>query len=234
MTSKTQIISLVKELKWKQVDSSLNDAPDLIACTDAKGRNWLHLCCGIDIEKNSLNAKDSIKMAEVLLAKGLDVNGEAFKEGSWLATPLWYSIARGKNTALARYLLKRGADPNHCLWAAVYNDDINVIRLLIRSGAEIDPITEDETPLLFAIKISRFKAAELLLKQGADPNYQDSKKMTALHYMLKKGSPIEQVEMVLKHGAQGNIKNKEGKTAKELMMRKKNQAYQKLASKFFK
>ncbi|MEJ1969959.1 MAG: ankyrin repeat domain-containing protein [Rhizomicrobium sp.] len=47
---------------------------------------------------------------------------------------------------------------------------------------------------------SKFAAAEELLKLGANPNYVDSKGMTALHYMLKKNSGAEHIAVVVRHG----------------------------------
>jgi hypothetical protein len=40
------------------------------------------------------------------------------------ATPLWHAIAFGRNLPLAKFLLSRGSDPHHCLFAAAYNGDI--------------------------------------------------------------------------------------------------------------
>ena len=58
-----------------------------------------------------------------------------------------------------------------------------MINLLLDRGANIEAIAEDETPLLAAVKYSKFAMAELLLARGANPNFQDSKGMTALHYI---------------------------------------------------
>jgi len=193
----------------------------IIGFRDKKGRNWLHLCCGASIKKRRLRTAASIRTAETLLKAGLEINQEAFSEGKWKATPLWYSIAFGENLALSEYLLKRGSDPNHCLWAAAYNNDTDAIRLLIQYGAE-DPSTEDASPFLAAIQWSRFAAAEELLKLGADVNLQDSKKMTALHYVLKKGSDKKYARMLIKYGARGDLKNGSGVTAGEIMKRKRD------------
>jgi uncharacterized protein len=114
--SKTRMLSLVKALDWKAIASALADHPALLSYRSPRGENYLHVCCGIDIAKRGLRSADSIKTADVLLKAGLDVNREAFREGEWKATPLWYAIGRGKNIALAKHLLKRGAMPEYCLW----------------------------------------------------------------------------------------------------------------------
>ena len=35
---------------------------------------------------------DSVKTAKAMLDAGLDPNREAFREGTWKATPLWYAV----------------------------------------------------------------------------------------------------------------------------------------------
>jgi ankyrin repeat protein len=230
MISKTTMLALVKELRSQEVRNALAENPGLLAVRDKRGRNWLHLCCGVDVSKRPTAARDSMKLAEVLLENGLGINDAAFTEGRFRATPLWYAIAFGKNLDLARYLLKRGSDPNHCLFAAAYNDDSAAIKLLVKNGAEMNPEAEDATPFLFAVQWSRFEAAQELLKFGADPNYQDSKGMTALHYMLKKGTDKKHFRMALDYGARADIKNKDGVTAAEIMARKKDPEYRRMAA----
>ena len=229
MTSKTSMLLLVREFRWREVKEAIDADPGLIGFRDKKGRNWLHLCCGVNIKKRKVKAADSVRTAEILLKAGLDINQEAFSEGEWKATPLWYSIAFGENLALSKYLLKRGSHPNHCLWAAANNNDADAIRLLIRYGAE-DPSSEDASPLLAAIQWNRFAAAEELLKLGADVDFQDSKKMTALHYVLKKGSEKKYVRMLIKYGARGDLKNGSGVTATEIMMRKRDPEFREMAA----
>jgi ankyrin repeat protein len=177
-----------------------------------------------------VKAADVIRTAEILLKAGLDINQAAFREGKWKATPLWYSIAFGKNLALSKYLLKRGSDPNHCLWAAAYNNNTDAIRLLIQSGAD-DPSTAESSPFLASIQWNRFAAAEELLKLGADVNFRGSKtKMTALHYVLKKGSDKKYVRMLIKYGARGDLKNGMGVTAAEIMKRKRDPQIRKMVA----
>jgi ankyrin repeat protein len=229
MISKTAMLPLVKGLKWKEVRNGLTAKPELIGVRDKRGRTWLHLACGVDVTGRPAAAvRDGIQLVELLLARGLDLNDAAFTEENFRATPLWYAIAFGKNLELAKFLLKRGADPNYCMFAAAYNNDSAAVRLLAQNGAEIDPVAEGATPFLFAIQWSRFKGAEELLRVGASPDYQDSKGMTALHYMLKKGTDKKHVRMVLGYGARTDIENKAGATAAAIMMRKKDHDFRRM------
>lgn len=228
MASKTQIAKLVRNFRWRDVEAGLTETPKLINVRDDRGRNWLHLCCSVKPAGKSKQA-DSLETADVLLAKGLDLDAGAFREGSWQATALWYAVARGENLLLAKHLLARGADPNHCLWAAAFRDNVSAIGMLVAAGAEIDPVAEDETPFLSAVKTSHFRAAEALLALGADVDFQDSRGMTALHYMLKKGSDEKHFAMVVKRGASGSLPNRDGVTAAEIMRRKRGAAFQQMA-----
>src|SRR5262249_14352172 len=187
------------------------------------------ICCGVKVGQSKAKVEASVKTAGVLLRRGLDVNREAFSEGSWKATPLWYSIARGQNLALAKLLLKRGSDPNHCLWAAAFNNDLDAIRLLVAHGADVNAVAEDETPFLGAIKWSRFRGAKELLRLGADVNFQDSKGMTALHYMLKKKSDKRHFRVLIERGARLDIPDRKGVAAADLMRRSRDPEFRAMA-----
>jgi ankyrin repeat protein len=224
------MLELVRAFRWREVENALAETPGLIEVRDKRGRNWLHVCCSVNPKARGLRSGDAVRTADALLHAGLDVNEAAFSEQSWQATPLWYAIARGENLTLARHLLRRGADPNHCLWAAAFRDDLPAIELLVAAGADVDPVTEDETPFLCAVKTSHFRAARLLLELGADVDFQDRHGMTALHYMLRKGSDKRHLKMVIAHGARLDLANHEGTTAAEIMRRKRDPALQRLAS----
>lgn len=57
-----------------------------------------------------------------------EVVAEALRLSPELARALWHSIARGCNRALARALLRMGANPDFCLWAVVWEDDVMTAR----------------------------------------------------------------------------------------------------------
>ena len=168
MVSKTSLAESVRAFRWREVGEALAARPDLLGVADEKGRNWLHHCCRSPL--GDRDPSDSIRTADLLIGLGLDA--PAFREGEWQATPLWFAVAWGKNLPLAEHLLKRGANPNFCLFAAIWNDDRAAIRLLLDHGADIeDGAARGETPLMGAVAWSRFGPAEELLRAGADPEF---------------------------------------------------------------
>jgi len=227
MASKTRMTVLVKALDVAAACADLDARPDLLRVRDERGRTWLHLCAAQEVGDDAAKAATSVKLAEALLARGLDLNDAAFTEGeTWRATPLWYAISHGRNLTLARFLLEQGCDPEHSIWAAVYNRDVEAIWLLRRHGATLHPAGDD---FLWAIGLSHFAEAEELLRQGADVNAVGKDGRTALHMMLKKGSEIGPMRMVIGHGARLDIPDAEGKTAAEILSRKRDPAFRALS-----
>jgi uncharacterized protein len=226
MVSKTSLRESVRGFRWEELRADLAMRPDLLAVRDERGRNWLHLCCG----RAGGDAGDSIRTADLLLDLGLGLEDPAFTEGEWKAIPLWFAIAHGKNLPLAEHLLKLGSTPRYCLFAAVWNEDREAIRLLLRHGAEVDEDSAPgETPLFGAVAWSKFGPAEELLEAGADASFQNPKGDTALHLMLRKGSPIEAFQLFARFGARGDIPDARGQTAVAIMRRKRDPAFRALA-----
>ena len=231
VVSKTAMLALVKELRATEVRAALAANSALLEARDNRGRNWLHITCGVNVAHRKLPPRDSVRTADVLLDAGLALESVAFREDDGFeATPLWYSVAWGRNLVLAKHLIALGANPRHCLWAAAFNDDPAMVRLLVQHGAPIDGAAENATPLLFAIQWSRFKSAAVLLKLGANPNYRNPKGVTPLHCLLQKGADSTQVRMLIDHGASVDARNAAGKSAAEIIARKRDPAYRRLAA----
>ncbi|HEY1425671.1 MAG TPA: hypothetical protein VGF50_03285 [Caulobacteraceae bacterium] len=228
MTSKTRMLELVKAFDAAGVERALAESPELIGVRDERGYTWLHLVCRRQ-PKSPADVGASIRIADALIAAGLDISDAAFTEEAWRATPLWCAIGRGRNLALAEHLLRLGCDPEHSLWAASFVRDHDAIRLLLRYGANIDAQHEEGTPFLGAVTWSRFVEAELFLQLGANPDVKGRGGLTALHLMLKKNSDLAAIRMVVGHGARGDIPGPDGRTAIDILSRKKDSQLRALA-----
>lgn len=200
---------LFRSLKALDVDAAAELVaadPALLRAVDDRKRTPLHFLCSLSPAAEA--ADRATRLARVLLDAGADIDAPAFK-----------------NRAMSRFLLKLGARPEHCLWAAAFRDDVDTIDLLVKHGATIDPITEDETPFLSAVKTSHFGAAPRLLRHGANVNFQDSKGLTALHYALRKDSAPKHVEMLVRHGADPALRARDGKSPLDLVARRRDKTY---------
>jgi ankyrin repeat protein len=230
MASKTGITERVKAFDVAGIAAGLDARPDLLDLRDERGRTWLHLVAAQPAEGDARKRTASVEIAGDLLARGLDLNDAAFTEGEngeWRATPLWFAVSRGRNLTLARFLLGEGCDPDHCLFAACWNDDVEAIRLLCAHKA---PVRDDV--FLEAVGWSRFDGAEEMLRQGCDPNAVGKDGRTALHMMLKKDSPPERLRAMIGFGARGDIPDADGKTAAQILGRKRDPAYRALVELF--
>jgi uncharacterized protein len=226
--SRARLFRAVKALDLEAVAALLAAQPELARATDDRRRNPLHFLCSLPAHATTTDR--SIRLARHLLGAGIAIDAPAFVEDAFQATPLWYAISRGQNLPLARFLLREGSTPEYCLWEASFKDDVETIDLLIRHGASVDPVTEDETPFLGAITWSRFAAAERLLHHGANVNFQNSKGVTALHLVLKKDSAPRHVLMLLRHGADPTIKSKDGRSPLDLMAKRRDKTYLEMLS----
>jgi len=227
--SKSRLFQSVKSLNREGAAALLDADPELKRAKDERGRNALHFLCSLPGADKS--RERSLELAQYLLGAGFDINEAAFVEGPFKATPLWYAISRGRNLPLAKLLLKKGSTPEYCLWSAAFHDDVEAIDLLIKHGARVDPVAEDETPFLSAIKWSHFAAAEKLLRHGADVDFQNSKGMTALHFLLKKNSDRKHVEMLVRHGADPTLANAEGIRPLDMVAKRRDKTLFELFSK---
>lgn len=195
---------------------ALETEPALARYVDKIGKTPLHHCAEIDPKKFRLQVSDSIATAKALLDAGADVNavrviiddGEEF-----LATPLWYAVAWGKNLPLVRLLLETGAHPdNNAMGSAIWDQDLLMAELVRSHGGNIDHKSGGETPLIRTVKAKRLALLKWLMENGADINAKDLNGYTALHHAARGSHTLAQVEELLKRGAKPNLKAKDGLT----------------------
>ncbi len=105
------------------------------------------------------------------------------------------------------------------LHSAVMYNQVDIVKLLIVEGADVNAKTEKEvTPLMYAAFGGSMELVELLIGEGADVNAEDSGQKTALEVveteiesdtLEQKEAKIKIAELLRKHG--GKSKSKEGK-----------------------
>ena len=149
----------------------------------------------------------SLKMAQLMLEHGLDVNFRS----SWDDTPLWWAADYG-NLAVTRLLLDHGAFIDVQKWfegtplvAAIRNiqsvpePQVQVSKPLGKPIESIAQVQEHED------------VARLLVSSGANTNLRASSGLTALHYAAENGSS-NIVELLINHGADTTIADNYGLT----------------------
>ena len=148
------------------------------------------------------------KIAELLIAKGADVNARSWIDG----TPLHFA-ARGGQKELAEFLISKGADVNAKLNEAdgatplYFAANQEVAELLITKGANINALGNfnQETPLHHAAEEGHKEVVELLIAKGANVNQRDVHygktplDMAIQSLPFPKGHP-ETADLLRKHG----------------------------------
>jgi ankyrin repeat protein len=121
---------------------------------------------------HAVTFKDHLAMLNLLLNAGADVN-DVSGGGSW---PLQQACQSGNADAVA-FLLQLGANPNltstgeTALFAAVSDDSLECVRLLLDAGADVNAMDCDGWTCLFHLRSER--VAHYLLEHGANPSLSD-------------------------------------------------------------
>lgn len=218
--SRTGFFELAHDCRAREIAAALREQPELTTLRDEKGRTALHVCARRPAATAA--GKRALATAKALVAAGADIDavhkipddGEVFP-----ATALWHALVWGRNRALGAYLLARGADPNHCLPGLVYADDLVAAKLVRRYGAKLDELAHGETPLIYAIRHSRIRCAEWLLREGAEPRVADHRGYTALHHAARRRLPAKTLRLLVRCGADVHAAANDGVTVGELATR---------------
>ncbi len=144
--SKTRLIGAVRKLDVSVAKEILQADPSKAGIVDRAGRNLLHLACSASCPSLGVPESAAVRLVRLLLGFGLDLESTLVLDG-YPCNSVWFAVAKGRNAALVKFLLSKGATPRGP-FAAGWHEDLAVIRLLLRAGASVDEVAEDETPFL--------------------------------------------------------------------------------------
>ena len=104
------------------------------------------------------------------------------------------------------------------LFSAVKSDDIQGIKSLIQSGANINAqeISNGYTPVMYAIKYNKIKSLRSLILNGADLQKTNLQGQTALHVAASLDN-AQAIEVLLAARIDATIRDKKGNRAAEYM-----------------
>lgn len=199
--SRTALISAARMWDWPTVAALLVAAPELVAANDPQGHTALHRACAVKpgsspqlVEPNGIMTITTLLEAGADLEQAVPMNED---EGDFRATPLWYAVARGENFPLVEFLLRRGANASYSLWAAVWRDDVDVCRALLKSTPELNLRAHGETPIFYAARLQRLATLALLIDAGADPSIPDSVGRDTVAIARERKLPEEIIERLV-------------------------------------
>ena len=153
-----------------------------------------HIKCRIDKSRKLL----LIKTIKTKLVNKLDVVRELLDANINVNV-----VDRSNRNALMIVIQECGSDPDG-------TTSLPMIQLLVERGASVNAVVPNDTsPLILAIKNYRIdyihQVLKLLLDAGADPNYMDKDKHTALYYAMRviviDTAYIEYIRYLLEAGA---------------------------------
>lgn len=148
--------------------------------------------------------QDSLKVFDVLLkSPGIEVNLASRQN----ETALMMACIKG-HLALARELIRRGADVNREGWTPLHYaasadmpETLQIVQLLLDRNAYIDAASPNgSTPLMLAAQYSSEAVVALLLKQGADVALRNQRGFTAVDFarLVDRQYMVERLDKALR------------------------------------
>ena len=187
--------------------------------SEPSGKNALHYLCAVNLGDDRAKNDVALSILKTLLKSGMNIDSphriDEKNCNSFPATPLWYAYTRGRNEKLYKYLLKQGADADHCWWAIAWYDDVKAGELWLKHGAKLgEGPTLDELFLgTFAWKKYRF--AFWLVEKGADVNAPGPAGLTALMLAVKRKDE-DAIKLLLRCGADPDRRSDDGTSARKI------------------
>ncbi|MEL6549599.1 MAG: hypothetical protein AAFQ54_05055 [Pseudomonadota bacterium] len=191
------------------VERALGENAGLAVAQHGPRRAMCHLCFSQWGRLGFGDPADAVRVAQMLLAAGADVN-DAFTAGGdepYTLPALYGAIDHARNLDLARWLLEHGADPNdnESLYHSTEQRDLAALELLLAFGAR----PEGTNAPYRAMDFDDVRAVELLLDTGWDVNEGISHHpsgpaavgLSALHHAAQRLCGAPMFELLVARGA---------------------------------
>jgi len=212
-------IKAIKSLDLAAIKAMIQKDPAWIKWSERDGKNAIHYLLSLRPGENKEMADKILDVLKFLLKQGMDINAiHRIKEknGFFPATPVWYAYTRGCNESAYKWLLKQGANPDHCMFAIAWYDDPKAAAIFKNHGAKITDDKGEDQPFFAAFMWKKFKVAKWFLDNGADVNSVDKNGNTVLLLALERKFDFEWIEFLVKHGADLNLQNHQGISPKKI------------------
>jgi ankyrin repeat protein len=208
-----------------RVDEFLGRSPELASAVRHCGVGYyvnpgtsLHFAALSRLGKDEPTVAEHLAdIAEVLIAHGAPAVTATI--GDTLVPGPLDNAARSGNTAVARILLRHGADPRDALVPALGANELGILDLLPTDSLELDQVGDPKlgnTLLEDQVRYGRLACAEWLLTHGASARGSDNRGWTALHYAASRGVSAEFADLLVHHGAEVNRRDTAGATPLDL------------------
>jgi ankyrin repeat protein len=184
-------------------DKDIAKVIKLLADPEVRSRDLDPRCPGAICKPIFYAARNgSLKIMELLIDAGADIDGQSGKSGDTALIIASYM----HNYKLARLLFQNGADVNKAnhfgatpFWGACFMGDYELVNLFIEKAeinfpgsypdvlkiqGEKKQFVENFTPLMAASKAGNIKIVSLLVSNGADIQLKDSLGRSAMDYAI--------------------------------------------------
>lgn len=199
--SRTALFAAAKAWDAPSARRILAAKPALATATDASGRAALHVCAKRSYVEYRAESAQGMATVRALLDAGTPfdlVHPIPEERTTFPATPLWYAVAHGRNPVMTRFFLDLGATPDHCLFAAVWTDDVDILAMLIAAGAPLEPNAFGATPLVYAAQLGREASIRVLVAAGAAIGVVDHRGRSP--YQLARARKVSAATLALLQG----------------------------------
>ena len=105
-----------------------------------------------------------------------------------------YSMMRNRDVNGLKRVLRNQYDLNgspvdgNPLFKAIESGSLDVVKLLINAGADVETVINDESALAHACKLGHLDIVQYLMTQGADPRAENSEGETSLFAAIRSGN----------------------------------------------